>query len=186
MRERQWSKRDAGHSSEAHRDVAHLRVPFLCTLGIFLCPSPSLIGGERLMPGSGFWLYRGVSGAAWGRAPYHPQLWLPISSKHSSHRYHTSKQSRRQLEPPQHLQGVQMDPQWGISHLHSPPPAQRAHPVRGHTAFCLQMPPSQCPNNATTTSSPCRALKAKPPYLPSSHCIPTAFYAQALEILFIP
>lgn len=143
----------------AQRHVAHLRVPFLCTLGIFLCPSPSLIGGERLMPGSGFWLYRGVSGAAWGRAPYHPQLWLPISSKHSSHRYHTSKQSRRQLEPPQHLQGVQTDPQWGISHLHSPPPAQRAHPVRGHTAFCLQMPPSQCPNNATATSSPCRALR---------------------------
>jgi len=110
----------------AQRHVAHLRVPFLCTLGIFLCPSPSLIGGERLMPGSGFWLYRGVSGAAWGRAPYHPQLWLPISSKHSSHRYHTSKQSRRQLEPPQHLQGVQMDPQWGISHLHSPPPCSES------------------------------------------------------------
>lgn len=67
----------------------------------------------------------------------------------------------------------------GASLISTPhPPAQRAHPVRGHTAFCLQMPPSQCPNNATATSSPCRALRqSHHTFLP-----PLAAYQQ----LFMP
>lgn len=86
------------------------------------------------MPGSGLRLYRGVGGAAWGRAPYHPQLWLPISSKHSSHQYHTSKQSRHQLDPP------------------TAPPRGTDGPTVMHLSAPLPTPGSESPSSERTHS----------------------------------